>query len=162
MSRSTFSGPIKAGTNKYNTYANVGTTVLNQYTALTQNGTNAVSQTLYIPAGSRIVNILVDVNVVWNSGTSSTLSVGKTAAGTEYASGVDVKTATGRITPTFTATQLTNMLSTPIDVVATGTYDASSAVVITVTPVGTAATTGTVNVTVFYTQTDDRNTYNTQ
>lgn len=162
MSRSTFSGPVKAGTNKYNTYKNVGTTVLTQFTALTQNGTNAVSSTLYIPAGSRIVNIFVDVNVVWNSGTSATLSVGKTAAGTEYASGVDVKAATGRITPTFTATQLTNMLSTPIDVPATGTYDACSAVVVTVTPVGTAATTGTVNVTVVYTQTDDRSTFNTQ
>ena len=56
-----------------------------------------------------ISEIFVDVITAYNSATSATVSVGKTAGGTEYASGVDAKTATGRIIPTFTATQLTNM-----------------------------------------------------
>jgi hypothetical protein len=160
MSRTTFSGPVKSGTNRYSPYKNVGTTVLTQQTPITFDATLVQNATFYIPAGSRIVNIFVDVITAYNSATSATLTVGKTSGGTEYASGVNAKTS-GRTTPTFTTTQLTNMQSTPIDVAAANSQQASSAIVVTVTSVG-QPTAGTGFVTVQYAQSDDRSTYDTQ
>ena len=160
MSRSTFSGPIKSGTNRYAPYKNTGTTVLSQTLPLVYDATLVQSATFYIPAGSQILNAWVDVTTAYNSATSATLSIGKTAGGTEYASGVNAKT-TGRTTPTFTTTQLTNMLSTPIDVAAANSQQASSAVIATVTSVG-QPTAGATQVTIQYIQSDDRSAYSAQ
>ena len=160
MSRSTFSGPIKSGTNRYAPYKNTGTTVLSQTLPLVYDATLVQSATFYIPAGSQILNAYVDVTTAYNSATSATLSIGKTAGGTEYASGVNAKT-TGRTTPTFTTTQLTNMLSTPIDVAAANSQQASSAVIATVTSVG-QPTAGATQVTIQYIQSDDRSSASTQ
>ena len=160
MSRSTFSGPIKSGTNRYAPYKNTGTTVLSQTLPLAYDATLVQSATFYIPAGSQILNAYVDVTTAYNSATSATLSIGKTAGGTEYASGVNAKT-TGRTTPTFTTTQLTNMLSTPIDVAAANSQQASSAVIATVTSVG-QPTAGATQVTIQYIQSDDRSSASTQ
>ena len=160
MSRSTFSGPIKSGTNRYAPYKNTGTTVLSQTLPLAYDATLVQSATFYIPAGSQILNAYVDVTTAYNSATSATLSIGKTAGGTEYASGVNAKT-TGRTTPTFTTTQLTNMLSTPVDVAAANSQQASSAVIATVTSVG-QPTAGATQVTIQYIQSDDRSSASTQ
>ena len=160
MSRSTFSGPIKSGTNRYSPYKNTGTTVLSQTLPLVYDATLVQSATFYIPAGSQILNAYVDVTTAYNSATSATLSIGKTAGGTEYASGVNAKT-TGRTTPTFTTTQLTNMLSTPVDVAAANSQQASSAVIATVTSVG-QPTAGATQVTIQYIQSDDRSSASTQ
>ena len=160
MSRSTFSGPIKSGTNRYAPYKNTGTTVLSQTLPLVYDATLVQSATFYIPAGSQILNAYVDVTTAYNSATSATLSIGKTAGGTEYASGVNAKT-TGRTTPTFTTTQLTNMLSTPVDVAAANSQQASSAVIATVTSVG-QPTAGATQVTIQYIQSDDRSSASTQ
>ena len=160
MSRSTFSGPIKSGTNRYAPYKNTGTTVLSQTLPLVYDATLVQSATFYIPAGSQILNAYVDVTTAYNSATSATLSIGKTAGGTEYASGVNAKT-TGRTTPTFTTTQLTNMLNTPVDVAAANSQQASSAVIATVTSVG-QPTAGATQVTIQYIQSDDRSSASTQ
>ena len=160
MSRSTFSGPIKSGTNRYAPYKNTGTTVLSQTLPLVYDATLVQSATFYIPAGSQILNAYVDVTTAYNSATSATLSIGKTAGGTEYASGVNAKT-TGRTTPTFTTTQLTNMLNTPVDVAAANSQQASSAVIATVTSVG-QPTAGATQVTIQYIQSDDRSSASPQ
>ena len=120
-----------------------------QTTSLTQNGATAVSATIYIPAGSQITAFDIDVLTAFNSGTSATLSIGTSAAATTYVSGVDVKTATGRIGATYTAAQLAAMSNQSVLGVASPTL---APVVITITPVGTAATAGYVNVTVKYIQ----------
>lgn len=150
MGTTTFSGPVRSGTLKTGETngPNLGYAVLQQETSITQNSTTAVSSTLYIPAGAKIVNILVDVLTAFNSATSAVLSVGKTAGGTEYASGVDVKTATGRITPTFTAAQLAAMSNVSVLGVAAPT---TPPVVVTVTPTG-ATSAGYVRVTLIYSQ----------
>lgn len=150
MGTTTFSGPVRSGTLKTGETngPNLGYAVLEQETSITQNSTNAVSSTLHIPAGSKIVNIVVDVLTAFNSGTSAVLSVGTAAAGTQYASGVDVKTATGRITPTFTAAQLAAMSNVSVLGVAAPT---TAPVVVTVTPTG-ATSAGYVRVTVIYAQ----------
>ena len=161
MSRTTFSGPVKSGTNRYAPYQNVGTTVLSQSVPFTFDATLVQNVTFYVPAGSKILNVFVDVITGYNSATSATLTAGKTSAGTEYVSGVNVKT-TARTTPTFTTAQLTNMQSTPVDVSAQTTgSDAVSAIVVTITSVG-QPTAGTGFFTMQYIQSDDRSTYSTQ
>ena len=161
MSRTTFSGPVKSGTNRYAPYQNVGTTILTQAVPFTFDATLVQNVTFYIPSTSKILNIFVDVITAYDSATTATLTVGKVSAGTQYASGVNVKTA-ARTTPTFTAAQLTNMQSTPIDVSAQTTLsDNVSAIVVTITSVG-QPTAGTGFLTMQYVQSDDRSTYNTQ
>ena len=161
MSRTTFSGPVKSGTNRYAPYQNVGTTVLTQAVPFTFDATLVQNVTFYIPAGSKILNVFVDVITGYDSATSATLSAGKTSGGTQYVSGVNVKT-TARTIPTFTTAQLTNMQSTPVDVSAQTTgSDAVSAIVVTITSVG-QPTAGTGFFTMQYAQSDDRNTFGTQ
>lgn len=157
MSRTTFSGPVKSGTIKYNTYKNTGITVLKQIQVVTFNSTLTSTVTNYLPAGSNLLNICVDVLVAFDSATSATLTVGKTAGGTEYASGVNAKTL-ARTTPTFTAAQLLAMQSTTSDVSSAITGEAAcSAIVTTITSVG-QPTAGSVVVTLTYAQPDDRST----
>jgi hypothetical protein len=161
MSRTTFSGPVKSGTNRYAPYQNVGTTVITQSVPFTFDATLTQNATFYIPAGSKILNMQVDVITAYDSATSATLTVGKTSGGTQYASGVNAKTS-GRTTPTFTTTQLTNFQSTPIDVAASTTgSDAVSAIVVTITSVG-QPTAGTGFFSMQYIQSDDRATFGTQ
>lgn len=127
---------------------NQGFVQLVQTTTITKNSTNAVSSTLYIPAGSIILDFVIDVLTAFNSATSATLSIGTAAGGTQYVSGVDVKTAAGRIAPTYTAAQLAAMSNQTVLGVAAPT---TAPVVVTVTPVG-ATSAGYVNVSVLYAQ----------
>jgi hypothetical protein len=126
---------------------NLGTAELVQSAVITQNSTAAVSCVFYIPALSLISSFSNDVLVAFDSVTSATLSVGATAGGTEYVSGVDVKT-TGRIAATHTAAQLLAMSSTAATT-QTANVNAYSAVYATITVVG-ATTAGTVRVTIRY------------
>lgn len=149
MGTTTFSGPVRSGTLKTGETngPNLGYAVLEQETSITQNSTNAVSSTLYIPVGSKIVDIIVDVLTAFNSATSAVLSVGTAAAGTQYAGSVDAKTA-GRVRPTFTAAQLAAMSNVSVLGVAAPT---PAPVVVTVTPTG-ATSAGYVRVTIVYAQ----------
>lgn len=150
MAATHFSGPVIAGDLQQGETngPNQGAVILSQSTSITQNSTTAVSSTLYIPAGSRILDFNVDVLTAFNSATSATLSVGLTAGGTDYVSGVNVKAATGRIAPTYTAAQLAAMNGVTVLGVAAPT---TAPVVVTVTPSG-ATSAGYVVVTMLYVQ----------
>ena len=149
MAATHFSGPVVSGdlqTGETNG-PNQGLVVLSQATSITQNSTTAVSSTLYIPAGSRIVDFNIDVLTAYNSATSATLTIGTAAAGTQYVGSIDAKTA-GRAAITYSAAQLAAMNG----VTTTGAAAATTApVVVTVTPVG-ATSAGYVVVTVLYIQ----------
>lgn len=141
----TWSGPLISGTKKDADAAgpaNTGLALLRQVVTLTVNGTNAVSGLMVLPKDSQIVDIIADTTVAWNSGTSDTLSVGATAGGTDYVSGTSVAT-TGRQRANPSAAELVAMqnIGNNVNVYAT------------VTPAGTAATTGTTDVTLLYIQT---------
>lgn len=139
MAQCTFSGPLRVGDTGEGSTANVGTPNLVQSTTLTQAGDDTnVSGTLYLPASAKIIDIIVDNLTVYNSSTSATVSVGTAAAGTQYASGVNAKTA-GRIRPTFTSAQLTTMNG----------ISTNTTLVATVTVVGTTSA-GITKVTVVY------------
>lgn len=161
MSRTTFSGPVKAGDIKYNTYKNVGSAVLSQNIRVPFNATLTSTGTpIYIPAGSQINDVRITTSVAYDSLTSATLTVGKTAAGTEYAGG-NAKTA-GLVTTTVTAAQAANWLATPSDVTSLITGSVPTSVIYAqVVSVG-QPTVGNAVVTVLYTQADDRATTYTQ
>ena len=141
MGKTTWSGPITAGTVREGATANFGYGVLSQTATITQNSTSAVDATFYLPANTQIHGFNIDVLTVFNSGTSATFSAGTTSGGTQYVSGVDVKTAAGRIAPTYSAAQLTAMAD----------VTTNTTLVATVTPSG-ATSTGLVRVTVIYSQ----------
>jgi hypothetical protein len=141
-----FEAPLLVGTRPQSSPTtpginDAGSAVLAQQIQLNvATGTTAVTGTAYIPIGANILDIIVDTTTAWNSATSDTLSVGTAAAGTQYASTVDVKTSAVRIRPTFTAAQLA----------ALQTVDSPGQIFATVTQVGAAATTGATTVTILY------------
>jgi len=142
----TFSGPLISGpkfNEDANGPANTGLALLTQTAVITQNSTTPVSATFAIPKNTRIVTFIVDTSVAWDSATSAVLTIGTAAAGTQYVTSVDVKTA-GRGTITFTAAQILAMVDT----------NTNTTVVATVTPTG-ATTAGTTYVTMQYVQTLD-------
>lgn len=118
MGFSTFSGPIRSGTVREGAAENTGLVVLTQSydTGVVTAGTGNVDAQLGIlPAGSQIVNILIDQVVVPGGSSTSTISVGSTSGGAELSAAV-ATTAGGRFTGTATAaTQLAWQTSTSAD-----------------------------------------------
>lgn len=133
-------GPFQTGTGLDNTGADTGNVVTSQSIVINYDATLVQNGTFTVPANAQIVNVFCDVLTAYNSATSATLTIGTASAGTQYASGVNAKTA-GRTTPTFTAAQLAAMAS----------VGSTTAVVATVTSVG-QPTAGQVRVTMQYVQ----------
>ena len=153
MSRTTFSGPVRAGTNRYAPYQNVGALVTTQATAFAFTAAGTTTNNIYIPAGSKILTMHFDTTAAFTGGTGA-VTVGNVASGTQYASSTTV-TSGGRVLPTFTAAQLTNMLATPVDVAAANGQAASSTIAVTAVA-GAGVTAGKLVVTITYVQADDR------
>jgi hypothetical protein len=149
MAATHFSGPVLTGDlqSGETNGPNQGYVTLIQTTSITKNSTNAVSSTLYVPAGAQIIDFNIDVMTAFDSATSATLTIGTAAAGTQYVSGINAKT-TGRATITYTAAQLAAMSGVTVLGV---TAAVSAPVVVTVTPVG-ATTAGYLEVTIIYAQ----------
>lgn len=139
MSTSTFSGPIRAGTQKDPLGFNLGNVVLSQ-TFDTGNLTGRVVGTVntqigIIPAGAQINDIVVDQVVASGTGTT-TVAVGNASGGAQLMAAV-ATTAGGRFRGAATAaTQLAwqtpAAADTPIwlnDVTGTGTLTAGRYVV---------------------------------
>lgn len=118
MGFSTFSGPIRSGTVREGAAENTGLVMLTQSydTGVVTAGVGNVDAPLGIlPAGSQIVNILVDQVVVPGGSSTSTVSVGSTSGGNDLMAAV-ITTAGGRFTGTATAaTQLAWQTSTSAD-----------------------------------------------
>ena len=144
MGFSTFSGPIRSGTVREGAAENTGLVMLTQSydTGVVTAGVgNVDAQIGILPAGSQIVNILVDQVVVPGGSSTSTVSVGSTSGGSDLMAAV-VTTAGGRFTGTATAaTQLAWQTSTTADTPVFVRYT-----------VGVAAGVGRAIVTVVYVQ----------
>ena len=147
MGQSTFDGPVWSGTIRQTSgdgtlIKNLGTAVLQQSTTVSQTAAGTTSSTIYLPASSTIVNFNVDLLTQWNSATSAALTVGTVAAGAQYITSIDAKTATaGRQALTLTGAQ----------VLAMSNVGTNTSVVTTVASVG-ATTTGSAIITVLYIQ----------
>lgn len=139
MSFSTFSGPVRAGTVREGAGRNTGLVTLSQsYDSGDLTGTttgNYDVAAMIIPAGSQIVNIVVDQVVAATVGTT-TVSVGTSSGGAQLMAAV-ATTAGGRFQGTTTAaTQLAWQTSASADttvyirdVVGTGTLGAGRFIV---------------------------------
>ena len=154
MSRNTFSGPLKVGDIKYNTYKNVGFAQLVQVVPFTENVTT--NKTIYLPAGSKITNISFLTSTGYTA-TTAGVTVGTASGGTQYAASSSVLSAANA-----SAVPTSNWIATPSSISSsvTGSFPVST-VVITLT-LGTPVTAGAVDVIIEYVQADDRATYNTQ
>lgn len=152
MAATNFSGPVFAGPNKdpgdSNAPYNQGVVVLRQVANIPFNTTLKSEVEIWVPPGAQISSFTVDVLTAFNSATSATFSAGITTGATTYASGVDVKAATGRIAVTYTAAQLAAMSGVSVLGVAAAV---PGPVFLTITSVG-QPTAGYVVVTVNYAQ----------
>lgn len=118
MATTTFAGPIRAGTVRNNAGANVGNVVLSQsydsgdLTGDAIGNYDALLGTL--PAGSQIVDIVIDQVVAGATGTT-TVSVGTASGGAQLSAAV-ATTAGGRFRGVATAaTQLAWQISATAD-----------------------------------------------
>ena len=117
MGKTTFSGPIRAGTIANTTGTDVGTNVKNigsvvmvQVFAITQAASaTALATTIVLPANSHILNIQLLSTVAW-SGAATTISVGTSATATELVSAGVTSGTVGlaALTPGTDATRTAN------------------------------------------------------
>jgi hypothetical protein len=143
MANSTFAGPIRVGTNRDTgavVPANVGNTLVSQGVTVTATAATSYDNTIYIPAGSQIVDIIFDTITAFT--TSGVVLIGSTAAGgQEYVTSVSIATqGRTRAAPT---THLALWQAPTAD----ATYSSNAGLWIRVTAGGTA---GKVAVTVIY------------
>jgi hypothetical protein len=143
MAQTTWSGPLASGDRNAGESGgpNIGLVTLAQTALINFDATLVQNATFNIPASSQIVDFYVDVLTQYDSATSATLSAGTASGGTQYLSGINVKTAARRPNA-YSAAQLAAM-----DDVGT-----NRTVVATVTSVG-QPTAGQVRVTLLYVQT---------
>jgi len=119
MAFTTFSGPVRAGTVKEGTGMNCGlATLARSYDtgslAGTVVGTVDTNTGIVLPAGSQIIDIIIDQVVASTTGTT-TVSVGNASGGAQLMAAV-ATTAGGRFRGTATAaTQLAWQTSTSAD-----------------------------------------------
>ncbi len=134
MSFSTFSGPIRSGTVRNGSGENCGVAVLVQTEVLP--AAAGATTVAVLPAGSQILDIIVDTTTVFNSAT--TLKIGTSTNDDEFVTQTTITTA-GR-----------NDLSStyqPLTFINVGTED----VPVVATTAGSAAT-GAARVTIMYAQ----------
>jgi len=149
MATTTFSGPIKAGTISNTSGTILGDNVKNTgQVVMTQSimidAAVAAGTTTYnvgvIPKNSQLLTATIRVAIVSDSGTSATVSVGKTSSAAFFIAATDVKTL-GE-----TSTLATGSLDSADRV------GADTQITATLIAVGTTATTGQVTVTFTYVQ----------
>ena len=149
MATTTFSGPIKAGTISNTTGTTLGDNIRNTgQVVMTQSimidAAVAAGTTTYnvgvIPKNSQLLTVILRCAVVSNSGTSATVSVGKTSSAAFFIAATNVK-ALGE-----TTTLATGALDEA------DRFDADTQITATLIAVGTTATTGQVSVTFTYVQ----------
>ena len=102
MSFSTFSGPLRSGTQRYNPGRNTGLALLTQSATINMSGvaltSAALAQSLFtLPAGSKILWFRVEKTVAMtgNSVSNCGLIIGNAADDNQYLESVNIATALG-------------------------------------------------------------------
>jgi hypothetical protein len=92
MATTTFSGPIKAGSVREGSGANVGFVVMAQSAVIDIIGATAADQVCAtIPANSQIVDVTLNVTAASDDSTTATVSVGTSADADAFVPSTDVK-----------------------------------------------------------------------
>jgi hypothetical protein len=150
MATTTFSGPVKAGTIKETTGTTVGTNVKNTGSVLMAQslvldiiGASALDQVVAtIPAGSQIVDVILNVTTVNNDTGTATVAVGTSASATAFLPATTVKTA-ATTRGTLSTSVATDVGTTDIQVLADFTAQNGN------------GSTGAATVTVLYIQSNE-------
>jgi len=149
MATTTFSGPIKAGPISNTTGTALGTNVKNtgqvvMSQSIMIDAAVAAGTTTYnvgvIPKNSQLLTTTIRVAIVSNSGTSATVSVGKTGTAQYFIANTDVKALGETSSIADAALDEADRVGSDVQVTAT------------LIAVGTTATTGQVTVTFTYVQ----------
>lgn len=125
MGASTFSGPLKAGTISQTTGTTVGTNVANVgFTVMAQSavidiiGATAADQVVAtIPAGSQIIDVILNVTTANDDTGTATVAVGTSGSATAFLPATSVKTA-ATTRGTLTNSAATDVGTTDIQVLA--------------------------------------------
>jgi hypothetical protein len=147
MAQTYFGSALRSGSGTLTDSTDGGFVVLSQTTTVTTaSAGTATSATVTLPASSQIIEFFVDMvqdeSVGGGTATQIAMTIGTTAAGTQYVSSTNIF-AGGRAALTFTAAQLAAMAD----------IGTNQSVVITVDPNGTISTTqAIVRLTVVYAQ----------
>lgn len=150
MGTTTFTGPVKAGdivntsgTTVGQDVSNVGWAVMAQSRVIDIIGASEANQVVAtLPAGSQIVDVILNVTAVNNDTGTATVSVGTAAAGTAFLPATNVK-ATGTTRGTLTNAAATDVGTNDLQVVANFTAQNGN------------GSTGAATVTVLYLQARD-------
>ena len=147
MAQTYFGSALRSGSGTLTDTTDGGFVVLSQTSTVTTNADGSASSvTEVLPAGSQIIDLIVDTMVtpVVGGGTATTcpVTIGTAAAGTQYLSATNA-IAGGRIALSFTTAQCAAMAD----------IGNNTSVVMTVDPNGTVSTTqGVFRLTVVYAQ----------
>ena len=125
MGASTFSGPLKAGPISQTTgttvgtnEANVGVTVMAQSAVIDIIGATAADQVVAtIPAGSQIIDVILNVTTANDDTGTATVAVGTSGSATAFLPATSVKTA-GTTRGTLSTSVATDVGTTDIQVLA--------------------------------------------
>lgn len=141
MGKSTFSGPVKAGTIDATTGTTVGTNVANVgYVTMNQSGVPDITgasklnqRMAVIPANSQIIDVILNVTTAGDDTGAATISVGTATDADAFLNGINTK-AVGTTHGTLD-TEATNVGTTDLEVLAdfTGANGNGTAGVATVT-----------------------------
>ena len=157
MSFSTFSGPIRCGTQRYGDLENTGLVTLSRTAYINVSGVALtaapVAQVLFdLPAGSKILNFVAEVLVTIAGGsvTNVGVQIGNATTADAYAASFNTGTAVARVTQANMDTAITGKVAALDNI---GTVDVP--VLGTFTAAGGNPTSGQIAITVVYQQRAD-------
>ncbi len=138
MSFSTFSGPLRSGTQRYGAAENTGLITLSRTAYVNVSGVALtaapVAQTLFtLPAGSKILNFVpeVRVTIAGNSVSQVGVTIGKAGSAAEFAASFNTGTAVARVTQATVDTAISGKVAAldnigTLDVPVTATFTATT------------------------------------
>ena len=157
MSFSTFSGPIRAGTQRYGDLENTGLVTLSRTAYVNVSGvaltSSAVAQTLFdLPAGSKIINFVAEVLVAisGNSVSQVGVQIGNATTADAYAASFNTGTSVARVTQATMDTAISGKVAALDNI---GTVDVPVQATFTATTGNPTA--GQIAITVVYQQRAD-------
>jgi hypothetical protein len=157
MSFSTFSGPIRSGTQRYGAAENTGLITLSRTAYVNVSGValtaTPVAQTLFtLPAGAKILNFIPEVlvTIAGNSVSQVGVQIGKAGSAAEFAASFNTGTAVARVAQATVDTAISGKVAALDNI---GTVDVPVQATFTATTGN--PTSGQIAITVVYQQRAD-------
>ena len=91
MATTTFSGPVKAGTVRDGSSANVGSVLMAQSAVIDIIGASAFTRVATVPANSQIVDVILNVTTVSNDSGTATVTIGNPSDTNAYLPSTNAK-----------------------------------------------------------------------